>query len=82
VNVPNEGNRPDVEQDVDEDLDQVVMAVDVKERGTVGCAYYVAQEEKLCLFGDVQSGGGTTIEIRMSNRCSISDYRIEILRLI
>jgi DNA mismatch repair protein MSH5 len=52
----------DLEQDADEDLEQVVMAIDIKERGTVGCCYYVAQEEKLYILGDVQSGGKEVIE--------------------
>ena len=30
-------------------LDEVIMAVDLKERGSVGCCYYVAREEKVCL---------------------------------
>lgn len=28
-------------------LDEIIMAVDLKERGTVGCCYYVAREEKV-----------------------------------
>lgn len=28
-------------------LDEIIMAVDLKDRGTVGCCYYVAREEKV-----------------------------------
>ena len=32
------------------------MAIDMKQRGTIGCAYYVAREEKLCMMEDIQMG--------------------------
>ncbi|KAL8771108.1 MAG: hypothetical protein Q9209_003279 [Squamulea sp. 1 TL-2023] len=38
------------------------MAIDVRDRGTVGCAYYVAREEKLYMMQDVNSGGIDIIE--------------------
>lgn len=50
------------EEDLDDDLEQVIMAIDIKEHGTVGCCYYVAQEEKLYILGDVQLGGKEIIE--------------------
>jgi len=37
------------EEQADEDADalgEVVMAVDMSKNGTLGCAYYVAQDEK------------------------------------
>ena len=40
------------------------MAVDVRERGTVGCAYYVAAEEKLYFMEDVKLGGADIVEAR------------------
>lgn len=40
------------------------MAVDVRERGTVGCAYYVAAEEKLYFMEDVKLGGADVVEAR------------------
>lgn len=49
--------------DDDDDDEQVIMAVDIKERGTVGCCYYVSQEEKLYILCDVQSGGKEVIEM-------------------
>jgi DNA mismatch repair protein MSH5 len=51
----------------DDDDEQVIMAVDIKERGTVGCCYYVAQEEKLYILCDVQSGGKEIIELCKRN---------------
>ncbi|OXV09463.1 hypothetical protein Egran_02772 [Elaphomyces granulatus] len=61
--IPNgDSNRQDIGNDSDDDLDQVIMAIDAKEGGTVGCCYYVAQEEKLHIFGDAQSGGTSIIE--------------------
>lgn len=38
-------------------LDEVIMAVDLRDKGTVGCCYYVAREEKLYLMEDVKYGG-------------------------
>jgi DNA mismatch repair protein MSH5 len=35
-------------------MNEIVMAVDMKERGTLGCAYYIARDEKLCLMEDVK----------------------------
>lgn len=48
----------------DETLDEIVMAVDWKPRGTVGCAYYVAAQEKLYFMEDIESGGLDIIEAR------------------
>jgi DNA mismatch repair protein MSH5 len=38
------------------------MAIDMKEHGTVGCAYYVAREERLFCMEDVVHGGTDTVE--------------------
>ncbi|KAG9520158.1 hypothetical protein KCU93_g7807, partial [Aureobasidium melanogenum] len=46
----------------DETLDEIVMAVDWKPRGTVGCAYYVAAQEKLYFMEDIELGGLDIIE--------------------
>lgn len=35
-------------------VNEVFMAVEMKDRGTIGCAYYVAREEKLCLMEDIK----------------------------
>ncbi|KAK2750532.1 MutS protein msh5 [Onygenales sp. PD_40] len=50
------------QEDENEDLCQVIMAIDMKERGTVGCCYYVAQEEKLYILEDITSGGFEAVE--------------------
>ena len=55
------------EDDDDADaLNEVVLAVDLRERGTVGCAYYVARDEKLYFMEDARLGGVETIEARES----------------
>ncbi|KAL8881312.1 MAG: hypothetical protein Q9198_001464 [Flavoplaca austrocitrina] len=39
------------------------MAIDLRDRGTVGCAYYIAREEKLYMMQDMSSGGIETVEL-------------------
>ena len=39
------------------DVDDIVMAIDVNNRGDVGCCYYIAMEEKLLLLSEVSCGG-------------------------
>ena len=48
--------------EVNEDLEQVVMAIDRQQKGTIGCAYYVAREEKLFCLQDVTIGSLEAIE--------------------
>jgi DNA mismatch repair protein MSH5 len=43
-------------EDSDE-MNEIVMAIDMKDRGTIGCAYYIAREEKLCLMQDIKIAG-------------------------
>lgn len=38
-------------------VNEIIMAVDFKDRGTVGCAYYAARDEKLCLMEDIKVAG-------------------------
>lgn len=52
------------EREEDDALNEVVMAVDLRDRGTVGCCYYVAREEKLYLMEDVKHGGLDVIDTR------------------
>lgn len=53
---PNIG-RPE-EADFDDDsLHEIVAAVNVRDRGTVGCAYYVAREGRLFCMEDIKLGG-------------------------
>ncbi|KAL3463308.1 muts domain V-domain-containing protein [Aspergillus heterothallicus] len=41
-------------QPADEDFDQIIAAIDMREAGTVGCSYYAAHEEKLYLLEDIK----------------------------
>lgn len=50
------------DDDIDETLENVVMAIDIKERGTVGCAYYIAREERLFCMEDIVNGGNDVTE--------------------
>ena len=49
------------EADID-NLSEIVMAVNLTDRGTVGCAYYVARDEKLYFMEDVRMGGPDIID--------------------
>ncbi|QSS49524.1 mismatch repair protein [Histoplasma capsulatum var. duboisii H88] len=58
-----QGNRGQQDQDDEnEELCHVVMAIDMKETATVGCCYYIADEQKLYLLEDITSGGLEAIE--------------------
>lgn len=50
------------EREGNDSLDEVIMAVDLRDKGTVGCCYYVAREEKLYLMEDVKCGGLDVID--------------------
>ncbi|KAJ6145414.1 hypothetical protein N7470_009309 [Penicillium chermesinum] len=52
----------------DHDLGHVIAAVDMKDNGTVGCAYYSDEEETLYLLSDGRSGGMEVIDT-----CEISN---------
>lgn len=60
------GQRHDPLSDrVDDDLEsfhEIIMAVNVSDRGTVGCAYYVARTEKLHFMEDAQLGGADVVD--------------------
>lgn len=45
-------------------LDEIIMSVDIKERGTIGCSYYVAREEKLYFMQDMSLGSIEVIDSR------------------
>lgn len=51
-----------LEREDSDDMNEIIMAVDMKERGTIGCAYYIAREEKLCLMEDIKMAGLETID--------------------
>jgi DNA mismatch repair protein MSH5 len=38
-------------------LNEIIMAIDMRDRDTLGCAYYVARDEKLFLMEDVKLAG-------------------------
>ena len=38
-------------------LNEIVLAVDMREKDTLGCAYYVAREEKLFIMADIKLAG-------------------------
>jgi DNA mismatch repair protein MSH5 len=60
--------QPRVPGEMEPDFDtysEVVMAINVTERQTVGCAYYVAREEKLYFMEDARSGGANMVDSRM-----------------
>ena len=48
--------------DADEVQEHVIMAVDVKEKGKVGCAYYISREERLLCIEDSPKTGFEMIE--------------------
>lgn len=48
--------------DGDDTLNEIIMAVDLNGKGTVGCAYYVAADEKLYFMEDVELGGAEVVE--------------------
>lgn len=62
------------EEEIDPDIDalnEVVMAIDLKEKGTVGCAHYVAMEEKLYFMEDAKLGG-----VDMVDACTLDAYSV------
>ncbi|GLI73811.1 hypothetical protein PoHVEF18_002040 [Penicillium ochrochloron] len=65
----------------DDDLGHVIAAIDMKDYGTVGCAYYSAEEEKLYLLGDSRSGGMEAIDaliLQIKPTIILTPSRVEI----
>ncbi|KAL1792204.1 hypothetical protein ACET3X_009955 [Alternaria dauci] len=52
----------DEAEENDDTLIEIVMAVDLTPRGTVGCCYYVARDEKLYFMEDIQCGDVDVVE--------------------
>lgn len=48
----------------DDAMNEVIMAVDVKDKGTVGCCYYIARQERLFLMEDARLGGVEVVNTR------------------
>ncbi|MCJ1385759.1 MutS protein msh5 [Xylographa soralifera] len=57
-----EGDRAIYEREEDDALNEIVMALELRSRDTVGCSYYIAREEKLYLMGDMKIGGLEIVE--------------------
>jgi DNA mismatch repair protein MSH5 len=66
----------------EDDLGHVIAAIDTKDYGTVGCAYYSAEEEKLYLLGDSRSGGIEAIDACKSFEKDTRPCKILIARLV
>ncbi|GAM86101.1 hypothetical protein ANO11243_041110 [Dothideomycetidae sp. 11243] len=52
----------DEDEGMDDSLHEIIMAVNIRERGTVGCSYYVAREEKLFCMEDMKLGGVDAVQ--------------------
>lgn len=61
--VPIESDIDVQEREGNDFLEDVVMAIDLRDRETVGCSYYVAREEKLYCMEDVKYGGLEVIKM-------------------
>lgn len=51
----------------DDTLSEIIMAVDMTPRGTVGCCYYIAREERLYFMDDIQIGDVDIVDTCRSN---------------
>lgn len=51
------------EEAEDESMNHVIMAIDTRDRDTVGCAYYVARQQCLMCMQDVSDGGKEILDI-------------------
>lgn len=73
---------PDARQEEYQDvevLSEVIMAVDLTDRGTIGCAYYVARAETLYFMEDVQMGDAEMVdacEFRALERIPLSELTL------
>lgn len=54
------------EREANDFLDEVIMAVDLRDWATIGCSFYTAREETLYMMEDVKSGGPEIIETCLS----------------
>ncbi|CEO58793.1 hypothetical protein PMG11_03495 [Penicillium brasilianum] len=65
----------------EDELGHVIAAIDTKDYGTVGCAYYSAEEEKLYLLGDSRSGGIEAIDaliLQIKPTVILTSSRVEL----
>ena len=63
----------------DDTLGEVIMAVDMTPRGTVGCCYYVAREEKLYFMEDIQIGDADIVDTRRFGLNPNSKCHVDVL---
>jgi DNA mismatch repair protein MSH5 len=64
TSVDTPSNDRDDAEESDDTLIEIVMSVDMTPRGTVGCCYYVAKDEKLYFMEDIQCGDVDVIDCR------------------
>ena len=57
-----DGSSPEDDFDDNDALNEIIMAVDMKDNNTVGCAYYVVIEETLFLQDDIPVAGIEILE--------------------
>lgn len=48
-------------------LGEIIMAIDMNKTGNLGCAYYIAAEEKLLLLEDIPMAGPEIVETLLLN---------------
>jgi hypothetical protein len=57
------------EEDSNDSLGHIIVAIDIKSRAEVGCAYYIAKEERLLCMEDITGGGQEIVDSRRSHCC-------------
>ncbi|GAQ41630.1 DNA mismatch repair protein Msh5 [Aspergillus niger] len=60
-----------IEYSIDDEFEQVVVAVDMRDSGTVGCSYYSALEEKLYLLGDLRHSTANESEVVLQTKPTV-----------
>ena len=72
-------------QDEDSNSDEIVMCVDMRERGTVGCCYYESSTGSLHLVEDIQCGGldaiGTCESLPLCTTCPRTQGKVVKLQI-
>ena len=61
----------EMEEEEDDSLNEVMMAIDMRDRDTIGCSYYAAREEKLYVLSDIKYGGLDIIDTCKSPKVRI-----------
>ena len=66
ISVPRDAIEEEDAEGIEEDESMLerIMAVDMRDRGSIGCCYYIAANETLYLLEDIKSGGLETIDLR------------------